>query len=75
MDTSQFSIQIILRSAQKLVHILSAKCLVLLGLLQIDYVKLFFNDPFVIEFFCTAAQSQSGVPFQSLKGFWRKFTI
>jgi len=26
-------------------HILFAKCLVFLGLLQIDYVKLFFNDP------------------------------
>ena len=26
-------------------HILSAKCLELQTLLQIDYVKLFFNDP------------------------------
>ncbi len=26
-------------------HILFAKCPVPLGLLQIDYVKLFFNDP------------------------------
>jgi hypothetical protein len=32
-------------SAQKLVYILFAKCPVLLGLLQIDYVKLFLNDP------------------------------
>ncbi len=31
-------------SAQKLLHILSAKCPVFLGLLQIDYVKLFMND-------------------------------
>jgi hypothetical protein len=31
--------------AQKLNHILSAKCPVISGLLQIDYVKLFLNDP------------------------------
>jgi hypothetical protein len=32
-------------SAQKLVHILFAKCPMILGLLQKDYVKLFLNDP------------------------------
>ena len=31
--------------AQKLLTILSAKCSVFLGLLQIDYGKLFLNDP------------------------------
>jgi len=36
-------------SAQKLVHILFAKCPVLWGLLQIDYVKLFLNDPLSSE--------------------------
>jgi len=34
-------------SAHKLLHILFAKCPVFLGLLQIDYVKLFMNDPYV----------------------------
>ncbi len=33
------------RSAHKLVHILFAKCPVFWGLLQMDYVKLFMNDP------------------------------
>ncbi len=32
-------------SAHKLVHILFAKCPVFWGLLRIDYVKLFMNDP------------------------------
>ncbi len=39
-----------LGSAQKLVHILFVKCPVFLGLLQIDYVKFFFNDPLIIGF-------------------------
>ncbi len=34
-----------LGSAQKLVHILYGKYPVPWGLLQTDYVKLFFNDP------------------------------
>jgi hypothetical protein len=38
-----------LGSAHKLLHILFAKCPVFWGLLQIDYVKLFMNDPLRIS--------------------------
>ena len=55
-----------LGSAQILVHILFAKCPVILGLLQIDYAKLFLNDPFAV-FKTPARPDARGVSFQTLE--------
>ncbi len=32
-------------SARKIVHVLFVKCPAFLGLIQTDYMKLFYNDP------------------------------